>query len=117
MIDRIENSSEGNSSNGQIDLGRRRRASARADIVAGIALWRLWFRLGWNDILQRYRRSFLGPFWLTASMAVMVIALGVLYAQLFNQPIDDFLPYLCVGLLVWTLIASYLTESGTLFTG
>ena len=100
-----------------MELGRRRRASAWTDIVEGIALWRLWFRLGWNDILQRYRRSVLGPFWLTASMAIMVVTLGVLYAELFNQPIDDFLPFLCVGLLVWTLIAGYLTEGGTLFTG
>jgi len=115
MIQR--NSIEGNPSNEQIELGRRRRASAWTDIVEGIALWRLWFRLGWNDILQRYRRSVLGPFWLTASMAIMVVTLGVLYAELFNQPIDDFLPFLCVGLLVWTLIAGYLTEGGTLFTG
>ena len=80
-------------------------------------MWPLWVRLGWNDILQRYRRSMLGPFWLTASMAIMVIALGVLYAELFNTPIHDFLPYLCVGLLVWNLMSSFLTEGGTLFTG
>ncbi len=91
--------------------------AAFADLRTGIALWPLWVRLGWNDILQRYRRSMLGPFWLTASMAIMVIALGVLYAELFNTPIHDFLPYLCVGLLVWNLISSFLIEGGTLFTG
>jgi ABC-2 type transport system permease protein/lipopolysaccharide transport system permease protein len=117
MIERIENSLEGNPSNEQIELGRRQRANAWRDIVEGIALWRLWFRLGWNDILQRYRRSVLGPFWLTASTATMVVALGVLYAELFNERIDDFIPFFCVGLLVWNLIASYLTEGGTLFTG
>jgi lipopolysaccharide transport system permease protein len=90
--------------------------SAWADGIEGLKLWRLWGTLGWNEILQRYRRSTLGPFWLTASMAVMVIALGVVYAELFRQRIEDFLPFFCVGLLVWTLIASYLTESGTLFT-
>jgi lipopolysaccharide transport system permease protein len=72
--------------------------------------------MGWNDILQRYRRSLLGPFWLTASMAVMVVSLGVLYAQLFKTSIDDFLPYLCVGLLIWNLIASFMTEGGAIFT-
>lgn len=87
------------------------------DLKDGLALWPLWVRLGWNDILQRYRRSVLGPFWLTASMAIMVISLGILYAELFNSPIRDFLPFLCVGLLVWNLIASFLTEGGTLFTG
>src|SRR5258708_26840775 len=47
----------------------------------------------------------------------MVIALGVLYAELFNQRINDFIPFFCAGLLVWNLIASFLTEGGTLFTG
>lgn len=86
------------------------------DVTDGLAAWRLWRRMGWNDILQRYRRSLLGPFWLTASMAVMVVSLGVLYAELFRTPIDDFLPYLCVGLLVWNLIASFMNEGGAIFT-
>jgi lipopolysaccharide transport system permease protein len=90
---------------------------ALSDFSQGLASWRLWVRLGWNDILQRYRRSMLGPFWLTASTAVMVIALGGLYSQLFNTPIQDFLPYLCVGLLLWNLMSSFLIEGGALFTG
>jgi lipopolysaccharide transport system permease protein len=90
---------------------------ALTDIASGLALWPLWVRLGWNDILQRYRRSFLGPFWLTASMAIMVIALGVLYAEIFKTPIRDFLPFLCVGLLVWTFLSSFLVEGGALFIG
>jgi lipopolysaccharide transport system permease protein len=114
MIENIKNMSEMDE---KVALGSRQRASAWKDIVDGIALWRLWLTLGWNDVLQRYSRSVLGPFWLTASMAVMVVTLGVLYSQLFNQPIDDFLPFFCVGLLVWNLLSSYLLEGGTLFTG
>lgn len=117
MNERFEDSLEGDFSDGQAALGRQQRAGAWTDIVEGVALWRLWLRLGWNDILQRYSRSVLGPFWLTASMAVMVVALGVLYSQLFNQRIDEFLPFFCVGLLLWNLISSYLIEGGTLFTG
>jgi lipopolysaccharide transport system permease protein len=89
---------------------------ALSDVSAGFAVWRLWGRMGWNDILQRYRRSLLGPFWLTASMAIMVVSLGVLYAELFKTPIHDFLPFLCVGLLIWNLLASFLTEGGAIFT-
>jgi lipopolysaccharide transport system permease protein len=116
MSEKNENSVEAGASGELVELARQRRA-AWQDLVEGIALWRLWLRLGWNDIVQRYSRSVLGPFWLTASMAVMVVALGVLYSQLFNQRIDDFLPFFCVGLLVWNLISSYLIEGGTLFTG
>ncbi len=98
--------------------GRRHPAYvALADVMSGLAMWRLWIRLGWNDILQRYRRSLLGPFWLTASMAIMVVSLGVLYSELFNTPITDLLPFLTLGLLVWTLIASFVVEGGALFTG
>jgi ABC-2 type transport system permease protein/lipopolysaccharide transport system permease protein len=92
-------------------------ARALADLGSGFSSWRLWMLLGWNDILQRYRRSLLGPFWMTASMAVMVLALGFLYGELFRIPLRDFLPYLCVGILVWNFISSFLLEGGTLFTG
>lgn len=92
-------------------------AIAYFDALEGLSLWRLWVTLGWNDILQRYRRSILGPFWLTASMAIMVIALGVLYAKLFKMAINEFLPFLCVGLLVWNLLSGFLVEAGALFTG
>jgi lipopolysaccharide transport system permease protein len=95
---------------------QRSLETAAQDFVDGLAAWRLWGRMGWNDILQRYRRSLLGPFWLTASMAVMVVSLGVLYAELFKTPINEFLPYLCVGLLVWNLIASFMTEGSAIFT-
>lgn len=87
------------------------------DIIDGAALWPLWGRLGWNDILQRYRRSLLGPLWLTASMAIMVVSLGIIYAQIFKIALHDFMPFLCVGLLIWGFISSVLTEAGTLFTG
>jgi hypothetical protein len=30
--------------------------SAWADVIEGTKLWPLWRTLGWNEILQRYRR-------------------------------------------------------------
>ena len=97
--------------------GDRQLRLAVADVADGVALWRLWGRLGWNDILQRYRRSLLGPLWLTASMGIMVLALGVVYARILKLALDDFMPFLCVGLLIWSIISSVLTEAGTLFIG
>jgi lipopolysaccharide transport system permease protein len=95
----------------------RELSRALHDVETGLWLWPLWTRLGWNDILKRYRRSLLGPFWLTASMGIMIAVLGVLYARLFRTPVPEFLPFLCVGLLVWNLISSFLVEGGVLFTG
>ena len=50
-------------------------------------------------------------------MAIMVIALGVIYSRIFKLSLSDFMPFLCVGLLVWNFISSILTEAGDLFTG
>lgn len=66
--------------------------------------------LGWQDILQRYRRSTLGPFWITASMLVMIGTIGVVFGAIFNAPLQDFLPFLAVGMIVWAFISSVINE-------
>src|SRR5476651_1306074 len=50
--------------------------------------------LGWQDIKQRYKRSKVGPFWLTISMGVMIATIGLVFGNLFSSPMADFLPFL-----------------------
>lgn len=92
-------------------------ARAIADAAQGLAMWELWAVLGWNDIRQRYRRSVLGPFWLTLSMGVMIVTIGFVYAKLFSQPTPEYLPYLTLGFIVWALIAGLVSDSCAVFTG
>lgn len=75
----------------------------------------LWGHLGWQDIKQRYRRSVLGPIWITISMAVTAIALGILYAGLFDNDIAVQLPYLLVGFIVWAFISGCVLEGADVF--
>ncbi len=96
--------------------GRAGRAQAMPlafahDIYEGLASWRLWSMLGWNDIRRRYRRSILGPLWMTLSMSVLVAALGFLYSHLFNADIVTYLPYLTLGFVVWVFISTCVKES------
>ncbi|MBM3486316.1 MAG: ABC transporter permease [Alphaproteobacteria bacterium] len=85
------------------------------DVLAGLGRWRLWGLMGWNDIRQRYRRSLIGPFWLSLSMAVMVIALGFLFSTIFKIDIADYLPFLTLGFLAWAFIAQCVTEGCATF--
>lgn len=96
---------------------RSQAEMALQDAIDGFSLWALWGKLGWNDILQRYRRSLLGPLWLTASMAIMVVSLGLVYSKIFKTELREFMPFLCAGLLVWGYISAILSEAGALFTG
>jgi homopolymeric O-antigen transport system permease protein len=88
------------------------RSFARAfeDIREGFNQRELWGHLGWQDIKQRYRRSVIGPFWITISQAVISLGLGVLYATLWNNPISTFLPYIATGFIVWGFISGCLSE-------
>ena len=71
----------------------------------------MWISIGANDIRQRYRRSVLGPIWITLSMAILVGTLGVIYSKVFNTSIDTYLPFLCLGFVIWGFISSTINES------
>lgn len=97
--------------------GRSRRAKAMGDLVEGLRLRELWATLGWHDIRQRYRRSLIGPFWLTLSMGAMIGGLAYLYAGLFHQDIRGYLPYVATGMIVFSLISAIASESAMTFIG
>jgi ABC-2 type transport system permease protein len=85
------------------------------DLAAGWHQRELWGHLGWQDIRQRYRRSILGPIWITISMAVTALALGVLYAGLFGNDLSVQLPYVLVGFIVWAFISGCIAEGSDVF--
>lgn len=96
---------------------RSRLRLALEDLVAGLKLWELWSTLGWHDIRQRYRRSFVGPFWLTLSMGIMVAGLAYLYGGLFGKDSTGYLPYVATGMIVFSLISSIAAEGSIVFIG
>jgi len=90
---------------------------ATQDVIDGFVLWRLCWALGVADVRLRYRGSVLGPFWLTLSTAVMIGAMGFLYADLFHTNIHTYLPYLGVSLILWNFLGSMVLDAGSCFTG
>ena len=94
------------------DAARPRRLErALEDLSTGFARWHLAAALARLDIRNRYRGSVLGPFWLSLSTAIMVVALGLLYSTLFTLPLGEYLPYLAVGLIVWGLVSQTVTDA------
>ena len=87
-----------------------RASLAWRDLADGFGRVWMWSALAFQDIRLRYRGSMLGPFWLTISTLVMVVAMGVIYAQLFNQEPSTYLPFLTLGLIVWQLLNGMITE-------
>jgi ABC-2 type transport system permease protein len=75
----------------------------------------LWAHLGWQDIKQRYRRSVLGPLWITIGMGVTALGTGLLYGFLFQADTATFLPYVTVGFIVWNFLSGCLLEGLSTF--
>ena len=90
-------------------------AQAFADLVKGAGLYGLWTRFAIHDIRQRFRRSVLGPFWLTISMGTMVGTLGFLFSFVFRQDVAKTLPFIATGIIFWGLLTSCITEGTMVF--
>ena len=77
--------------------------------------WAQWWTLACNDVRLRYRRTTLGPLWITVGLAATVSSVGLLYGSLFGNRLSDYLPYFATGLVVWAFIASAITEGCTVY--
>jgi ABC-type polysaccharide/polyol phosphate export permease len=85
------------------------------DLMAGLRAWPLWTMLGWNDIKQRYRRSVLGPFWITISVGIFILVLGVIYSRIFKVELATYMPFLALGYILWGFISQTVIESCSAF--
>jgi ABC-type polysaccharide/polyol phosphate export permease len=90
-------------------------AQAFADLWRGALHYALWSHLAAHDIRQRFRRSVLGPIWLTLSMGIMIGALGVVFSGLFRQDIATTLPYIATGIIFWGLLIGCINEGTVVF--
>jgi lipopolysaccharide transport system permease protein len=85
------------------------------DLSLSCRTWRFWTHLGWEDIARQYRRSFLGPIWITLNTSLFILVFGLIGAQLFNTPTSSYLPYLCVGHLLFTCLSLTMNEGCQVF--
>jgi ABC-type polysaccharide/polyol phosphate export permease len=90
-------------------------AKAVRDFITGIASIHVWPMLGWQEIRLRYRRSTLGPIWLTLSTGALIACMGPLYGVLLGHDIASYYPFLAVGYILWLLISSLMNEGCMVF--
>jgi ABC-type polysaccharide/polyol phosphate export permease len=85
------------------------------DLVEALNAYDLWLFLAWLDIRLRYRRSKIGPLWITLSMTIFCLTLGTVYSKLLNVDGDEYLLFLSVSFVIWGLISSLLLEFPNLY--
>ncbi len=88
---------------------------AANDFLHSFVSWRIWVLLAWQDVRLRYRRSKIGPFWITISMATMIYTMGFLYGKLFKMDLHQYFPFVAGGMLIWVSISAVIIESSDTF--
>lgn len=66
--------------------------------------------LGWQDVRQAYRRSAIGPFWITGGMAVQIGAMGMVFAVIFKTPMQEYLPFLATSIILWGFLSGVIID-------
>ncbi|WP_296188671.1 ABC transporter permease [Pseudomonas sp. UBA1879] len=75
--------------------------------------WHAWYLLALHDVKGRYRRSVIGPFWITLTSLFFVGGLGLVYSRLLNLDLKEYLPFLACGIIAWTFILTFINEGAS----
>lgn len=67
--------------------------------------------IGLSRLRERYARSKLGQLWVVLSQFINILIFGSVWSLIWNVKIDEHLPYVGVGFIVYGLIATTLNES------
>jgi ABC-type polysaccharide/polyol phosphate export permease len=99
-----------------LDAGPRAEFEAAVnDMREALRRWRSWRYLAAENVRNRYRRTVLGPWWLTLQMAVFVTGITAVFAQILHEPLRDFLPYVAVGYMTFGLVTGMTRKGAAVF--
>ncbi len=75
-----------------------------------------WWNFGLLDVLLRYRRTILGPIWITLTFAISAAGLGFVYSTLFKVETATYIAYLISGLATWMFVSGLIMDGCTVVT-
>ncbi|MDP3561064.1 MAG: ABC transporter permease [Legionellaceae bacterium] len=73
--------------------------------------WRIWLYMAVSEIRRRYRRTLLGPFWATLSVAIFIGCMGMVFPMLWHTDVQSFLPFFSAGFIVWTFVSTTINDA------
>ncbi len=85
--------------------------SGLEEIKLGLSSHEQWAYMALQDIKLRYRRSMIGPWWVTISTGVMVMMLGFLWSHIFGTDLGNYLPFFAVGFVIWGWMSGQISDA------
>jgi ABC-type polysaccharide/polyol phosphate export permease len=91
--------------------------AATSDLREGLRRWRSWTYLSVENVKNRYRRTVLGPWWLTLQMGIFVTGISIVFGHLLNRGLREFVPYVAVGYIAFSLLVGLTSAAARVFVG
>lgn len=64
---------------------------------------------------KRYRRSSIGPWWLTINLLIFVLSVGLIWSILWKINLKVYLPFFLFGMVFWEIVSSTVNKSISVF--
>ena len=68
-----------------------------------------------HEIKIMFRNSMLGPIWISISTLVLVICLSFIMKNLSLEISENYVAYLCLGLIIWNFISNSVNDGCSLY--
>lgn len=73
------------------------------------------FFLAINDLQERYRRTIIGPMWLSLSSLVLITTLYFIFGRFFKINYENYFSYIAIGILSWNYITLSIIDACSIF--
>ena len=90
-------------------------SSATADIVGALRQFRNCLLLASTAVKLRYRRSILGPLWISVTTAIFIFFIAYLYSGLMAARFHEYLLSLALGWIIWNFISDSVLDGAQTF--
>jgi lipopolysaccharide transport system permease protein len=78
---------------------------------------RTWRALAAVDIRSKYRRTTLGPWWITISNGLFALIIGLVSGRFLGSDMTTYLPFFVTGITIWNFIAAGFVEGSQTLIG
>lgn len=94
---------------------KRQLRYALADLIEGARGWRAWVFLASETVKGQYRRTILGPWWITLQALVFIVGLSVLFGAVLGVETTGFLPYVAIGWITFNFLSGCMRGATLVF--
>jgi ABC-type polysaccharide/polyol phosphate export permease len=81
------------------------------DLKRAVYFRHIWINIALAEIKGSYKRTKLGPLWISLSTIILLFSMGPLYSVIFKTDFKSYFVYLACGFVFWALIKDILLES------